>query len=80
MKTRLNLTIDDTLLKHIKKYATKQQTSISELVEKYFKTIMKPAKRKNIFDMIDKLKKPDIHPGADLKALYYQDKAKKHGF
>ena len=46
MKTRLNLTIDDNLLSSMKVYATKQQMSISELVENYFKRITKPAKRK----------------------------------
>jgi hypothetical protein len=37
------------------------------------------AKQKNIIQLIEKLKKPDIGTGDDLKALYYQDKAKKYG-
>lgn len=80
MKARLNLTIDDNLLEKIKGYAMKQQTSISELVESYFKTVTKPSKRKNIIQLVEKLEKPAIDSGVDLKDLYYQDKAKKYGF
>ena len=80
MKTRLNLTIDDALLDNIKVYASNKQTSVSELVENYFKRITKPAKRKNIINMIEKLEKPKIDSKADLKELFYQDQAKKYGF
>jgi hypothetical protein len=80
MKARLNLTIDNNLLENIKSYALKQQTSVSELVENYFKAVIKPAKRENVIDMIEKLDKPLIKEGVDLKDLYYQDKSKKNGF
>lgn len=81
MKARLNLTIDNTLLENIKGYAIKQKTSVSELVENYFKSVTKPAKRKNILTMVDELKKPTkVDTKADLKESYYQDKAKKYGF
>ncbi|MEO7529980.1 MAG: DUF6364 family protein [Sediminibacterium sp.] len=80
MKARLNLTIDNALLENVKGYALKQQKSVSELVENYFKIVTKPSKRKNIISMVEKLEKPVIDAGADLKDLYYQDKAKKHGF
>ena len=80
MKTRLNLTIDDSLLDNIKAYASNKQTSVSELVENYFKTITKPAKRKNIINLVEKLEKPEIDSKADLKELYYQDQSKKYGF
>ena len=77
MKTRLNLTIEDSLLKNAKRYAEKQHASVSELVEGYFKSITKPAKRKTIIDLVEELEKPNIDPKADLKELYYQDP--KHG-
>jgi hypothetical protein len=80
MKTRLNLTIDDALLDNIKAYASNKQTSVSELVENYFKAITKPAKRKNIINLVEKLEKPKIDSKADLKELYYQDQSKKYGF
>ena len=80
MKTRLNLTIDDALLDNIKTYASNKQTSVSELVENYFKRITKPAKRKNIISMVEKLEKPKIDTKGDLKELYYQEQSKKYGF
>ncbi len=77
MKSRLNLTIDDSLLKRTKLYAEKQRTSVSELVEDYFKSLQRPVKRKTFIDLVEKLNKPDIDPKADLKELYYQDQ--RHG-
>ncbi len=76
MKTRLNLTIDETFLKKVKLYAAKKQTSISELIENYFTMLTKP--KKNIIDLIESLDAPTkITKNADLKDLYYKDKAKK---
>lgn len=45
MKTRLNLTIDQSLLESMKAYAANKNTSVSELVETCFKKIARPAKR-----------------------------------
>lgn len=80
MKTRLNLTIDEALLENIKAYASKKNTSVSELVETYFKSITRPVKKKNIIDLVEKLDKPAISQQLDLKELYYQDQSKKYGF
>jgi len=80
MKARLNLTIEDSLLENVKSYALKQQRSVSELVEGYFKTVTKPSKRKNILHLIEKLDKPAIAETGDLKDLYYKGNAKKYGF
>ncbi|MCA6448614.1 MAG: hypothetical protein IM584_08030 [Chitinophagaceae bacterium] len=80
MKARLNLTIEDSLLENVKNYAAKQQQSVSELVEGYFKTVTKPSKRKNILHLVEKLDKPVIAEEADLKELYYKENAKKYGF
>jgi Family of unknown function (DUF6364) len=80
MKTRLNLTIDEATLELIKAYAASKETSVSELVESYFKKIAKPpARRKNILQLVEKLKKPVIDPKADLKELFYQEQTKKYG-
>jgi hypothetical protein len=78
MKSRLNLTIEDGLLKRMKRYAEKQHTSVSDLVENYFKQVVKPVKRESFMDMVEKLEPFDIDTKADLKELYYQDK--KHGY
>lgn len=80
MKTRLNITIDDRLLSDMKTYAIRRQTSISKLVEGYFEGITKPAKRKNIINLVEKLKSPQIDKSVDLKKLFYKDQAKKYGF
>lgn len=80
MKARLNLTIEDSLLENVKSYAVKQQRSVSELVEGYFKTVTKPSKRKNILHLVEKLDKPVLTEKGDLKDLYYKENAKKYGF
>ncbi len=80
MKTRLNLTIDDHLLTSMKTFAEKHRVSVSELVENYFRSVTKPARRKNIVQLIDKLEKPVIDPKADLKEKFYKDQSSKYGF
>jgi hypothetical protein len=79
MKERLNLTIEGSLLDAMKAYAVTRQTSVSELVENYFRTITRPARRKNIINMVDQLDRPTIDAGADLKELFYKEQAKKYG-
>lgn len=80
MKSRLNLTIENSLLEDVKSYAVKQKRSVSDLVESYFKKITRPSKRKNIIDLVEKLEKSTIDKNADLKDLYYKENAKKYGF
>jgi hypothetical protein len=80
MKTRLNLSIDNELLNHIKAYAANKGSSVSELVEEYFKMVVRPSKRKNIIDIVEKLKQPAIDKKADLKELFYKEQARKYGF
>ena len=80
MKSRVNLTIEEDLLSSAKIYAQKQHTSVSDLVENFFKTLTKPAKRKNILDLLNELDSPVIDANADLKDIYYKEQVKKHGF
>ena len=80
MKERLNLTIDGDLLNAMKAYASKKQMSVSELVEGYFRTVTKPVQKRNILDLVRELKKPVLPDDADLKELYYKEKAGKYGF
>lgn len=72
MKARLNLTIEAPLLEEVKKYANKQNTSVSELVENYFKVIVRPQKKQTFTQLIETLPKPNIPEGVDLMELYYQ--------
>ena len=80
MKSRLNLTIENSLLEDVKSYDVKQKRSVSDLVESYFKKVTRPSKRKNIIDLVEKLEKSTIDKNADLKDLYYKENAKKYGF
>ena len=80
MKARLNITIEESLLSNIKVYALRNNKSVSELVEEYFKSISKPSKRKNILQLVEKLEKPTIDLSVDLKDSFYKDQAKKYGF
>ena len=80
MKARLNLTIEESLLENFKNYAAKRQTSVSELVESYFKTVTKPSKRRNIIELVEKFDKPEFELDSDLNETYYKENAKKYGF
>lgn len=81
MKARLNITIEDNLLSSMKAYATKYNTSVSELVTGYFKSVTKqPAKRKNIISLVEELDNTTIDKTIDLKSSFYQSQAKKYGF
>ena len=80
MKTRLNITVDESLLKSAKLYASNKGTSLSQLIEDYLKSLMRPKRKKNIIQLVDKLPKPKIDTGKDLKRTYYEDKKGKYGF
>lgn len=80
MKTRLNLTIDHSLLDSIKVYAARKNTSVSELVEEYFRTLNKPASKKNIIALVEQLPKPKIDVNSNLNKKYYEDHSGKYGF
>ncbi len=79
MKSRLNITVDDKLLNDAKQFASRRQTSLSQLIEHYFKRLTKPSRRENIIQQVEQLKKPRIKPGTDLKKSYYEDQKKKYG-
>ena len=80
MKNRLNITVDDVLMQQAKRYAARHQTSVSKLVEQYFKNLTRPARSKNIVQLIENLPKPGIDNKINLKETYYEDQQKKHGF
>jgi len=80
MKTHVNLSIEKDLVKQIKAYAEKHQTSVSDLVEAYFYKVVKPKRKSNIINLIESLEKPDIDDSIDLKKAYYEDQASKYGF
>lgn len=83
MKTRLNLTIEDSLLFKIKSYAAQKQVSVSELVEDYFNNLTKPKPKKmNLIEFVKSMPKVELpyDDNVDLKKQYYEEKASKYGF
>lgn len=80
MKSRLNLTIDSNLLESGKAYASYKHTSLSELVEGFLKTLSRPAKKKNVIDLLEKLDAPDFGDNIDLKEQYFKERSGKYGF
>ncbi len=49
MTTKLNLTIEETVVSQVKKYARKKNVSVSELTENYYKSLLqeKSAKKES---------------------------------
>jgi len=82
MKTRLNITIEETLLDKVKIYAVKHESSVSKLVEDYFRQLTKKTKKKSLLDIIDELPKSKLNlpEDFDFKKGYYEESAKKYGF
>lgn len=80
MKAKLNLTIEDTLLAKIKRYAAKNKVSVSELVEAYFSKLTRTSKKPNVVELMDSTEKPSIELPDDLIASYYEERKEKYGF
>jgi len=80
MKARVNLTIDESLLEKVKRYAASRKSSVSEVVENYFKTLAQAPQHKSIVDIVEELPKPDLKIEGDLKKRYLEQNAAKYGF
>jgi hypothetical protein len=80
VKNRLNITVSDHLLQQMKNYAYRHNTSISQLVEDYFTRLTRPAKKKNILDVLRDLPKPKQRNTGDLKEKYFREQKRKYGF
>ena len=76
MKARLNITIEEAILRNVKYLAEARNTSVSELVETYFKTIIKPKKSKTFSQLIKELPKPKLENNFKWKDEYYKAKMK----
>jgi hypothetical protein len=79
MKNRLNITVDDALMEKAKRYAAKHHTSVSQLVEQYFKSLTRPAHKKNVRDLLKELPKPTRKAEGYLKEAYYEERKHKYG-
>lgn len=81
MKARLNLTIDAELLEKVKQYATRKHSSVSELVESYFRSALRSTvPERSIISLIESLPQPEIAPEGDLTKQYLEENASKYGF
>lgn len=80
MKNRLNISIDDALVEQAKRYAARHNTSVSQLVEQYFRSLVRPVHKKNVLDLIKDLPRPEMRLEDDGKEMYYMQQKKKYGF
>ena len=70
------------MLNKAKVYAEKKGSSVSQLVEDYFKSVTAKSKKKTLIDMIEELPKPKFkYPDDyDFKKGYFEENKKKYGF
>ncbi len=86
MKKRLNITIDAELLDKIKRYADKEEKSISSLVEEHFEKLISRKtglpEGMSLVEYMQSLPKSKIEfpENFDWKEEYYKAKAKKLGY
>ena len=80
MKSRLNITIEDALAEQAKRYADRHGTSVSQLVEHYFRSLTRPSHKKNVLDLIREMPDPATTVKGDGKESYYRQQKKKYGF
>ena len=80
MKSRLNITIDDSLAEQAKNYAKKHGTSVSNLIEQYIRSVVTTSHKENILDILNELPESSNSIEGDWKEDYYSHKRKKYGF
>ena len=78
MKARINLTVEEEVLKKAKYYAEEHHTSVSEMVETYLKSITdKNRGKKSLIEATKSLKRPKgKYDGRDLVKEFYEVKGK----
>jgi len=80
LKNRLNITVDDALLEQAKRYAAKHRTSLSRIIEEYFRNLVRPARKKNILQLLSELPKAKAKTEGDGRKSYYEGRKAKYGF
>ncbi|NJM26458.1 MAG: ribbon-helix-helix protein, CopG family [Bacteroidia bacterium] len=81
MKSRLNISIDDSLLERVKRYADKHHTSLSQLIEQYFRTLTRrQAGKENILDMLERVSPSKEETQNHSWDHYYRQRRRKYGF
>lgn len=82
MKKRLNITVNDDLIKKMKKYSDLKQVSISQIVEEHFEKLLKRPyihpKEMSLVQYVKTLPKSKVNypKDFDFKDEYYNSKTK----
>lgn len=81
MKSRVNITIDEKLVRDAKRYAARKKISLSLLIEGYLKglTMRRPAK-KNVLEILSELPEPKRGTDKATVETYYEERKGKYGF
>jgi hypothetical protein len=82
MKARINLTVEEEVLKKAKYYAEEHNTSVSEMVETYLKKITQKANKEKPYflKVLENFKPKEDYNNRDLTKEYYEAKGKKYGY
>lgn len=78
MKAKLNLTIDESLLYKVKRIAKERKSSVSQIVEEFFRNFVHTPTRESFVDLIDSLPEISYEEG-DLTKKYMEENAGKYG-
>lgn len=81
MKNRVNITIDEKLIRDAKRYAARKKISLSQLIEGYLKRLTtKTSAKKNILELLNELPDPTGSTGGATVDKYYEERKEKYGF
>lgn len=75
MRKRINITLDDSLYKSLKKRAGKERVTISGIIETALKKTALRKKGSGLLELIDSLPPSRLTVSGDLKKLYFETKA-----
>ena len=81
MKNRVNITIDEKLVRDAKRYAARKNISLSQLIENYLKVLTRRrTAKKNILELLSQLPEPKRGIEKGTVETYYEERKGKYGF
>lgn len=84
MNTKLTLTLEKQIIKQAKHYANQKGSSLSELVENYFKCLTESSQHQETTELSPKIKKLrgilKVNEDFNYKKILEEERLKKHGF
>ena len=79
MKTRINITIEESLLQKAKYYSSKRRVSLSKIISDYLESVIdEKSDEDNLLLLVDSLEKPYFDANRDLKKEYYEAKSNEY--